>query len=135
MREYIRHPSTIPIWFSLGDPDESKRVKLRDISEGGLCFFAGDNIQSGVPINIQIPLQESVFSADGTVIWSCRVNQQYMVGVVFDNPDTEFSVRMIEQVCHIEEYRARLEQDEGRSISSEEAAREWIARFAKDFPR
>ncbi|MDY6992513.1 MAG: hypothetical protein SVR94_07890 [Pseudomonadota bacterium] len=44
-----------------------------------------------------------------------------------------FRSRMLEQVCQIEKYRQSLEQ-QGRTISIEEAAMEWISRYAAEFP-
>ena len=41
---------------------------------------------------------------------------------------------MIEQICHIEHYRAEVEGKEGRELSSQEAAKEWISSYAGDFP-
>ena len=41
---------------------------------------------------------------------------------------------MVEQLCHIEHYRNEVNRKEGRDISSEEAATEWIAQFADKFP-
>jgi hypothetical protein len=41
---------------------------------------------------------------------------------------------MVEQVCHIEEYRRTVQRLEGRELSAEEAAFEWIHRFAAQFP-
>jgi hypothetical protein len=41
---------------------------------------------------------------------------------------------MIEQICHIEHYRKEVKLVEGRELSSEEAADEWITRYAGDFP-
>ena len=41
---------------------------------------------------------------------------------------------MIEQVCHIEHYRKEVMLREGRELSAQEAAREWISKYAGDFP-
>jgi hypothetical protein len=41
---------------------------------------------------------------------------------------------MVEQLCHIEAYRRRVLQDEGRRLTDEEAAMEWIANYADRFP-
>ena len=43
-------------------------------------------------------------------------------------------LRMVEQICHIEHYRNELLQTEGREISSEVAAKEWIEKYAHTFP-
>lgn len=44
-----------------------------------------------------------------------------------------FKARMVEQVCQIKKYHQTLEQ-QGRVLSIEEAAMEWISRYAADFP-
>jgi hypothetical protein len=41
---------------------------------------------------------------------------------------------MIEQICHIESYRRDVAQQEGRQLTTEEAAVEWISRYASSFP-
>ena len=41
---------------------------------------------------------------------------------------------MVEQVCNIENYRRDVEQREGRKLTTEEAAKEWIKRDASSFP-
>jgi hypothetical protein len=41
---------------------------------------------------------------------------------------------MVEQLLHIESYRREIEQQEGRPLTTEEAAREWIGRYASSFP-
>ena len=58
----------------------------------------------------------------------------FRVGVVFENQNSEHHLRMVEQVCHIEYYRKQQAEDRGRKLSSEEAAQEWVALYAADFP-
>jgi hypothetical protein len=41
---------------------------------------------------------------------------------------------MVEQICHIERYRNDVAQREGRQLTAEEAALEWISRYASSFP-
>jgi hypothetical protein len=45
-----------------------------------------------------------------------------------------FRARMVEQICHIERYH-RQQLSDGRFVSEEEAAIEWIAKYAGQFPR
>ena len=66
---------------------------------------------------------------------SSKESEGYEVGVMFMNSDSDFKVRMVEQVCHIEHYRKEVLETEGRMINGEEAALEWIKKHAKDFPR
>ncbi len=133
-RKYIRHPADIPITYQLGDIVAHKQEYLKDISVGGLCFRANHCLRQGTLISIQIPLIHPIFHGKGRVSW-CRPNSvDYEVGVEFMDENTQFRVRMIEQVCYIEHYKREVQENEGRCLSSEEAAIEWIRKFAKDFP-
>ena len=57
------------------------------------------------------------------------------VRLEFISKDTLFVARMVEQVCHIEQYKQDIAAKEGRILSGEEAAREWIERYAASFPQ
>jgi hypothetical protein len=142
MRRYIRHPSEIPLQFQISDSDPPAAQHMRDVSEGGLCFTADRPLACGTWIHINIPVmlqpdvtQPQPFEADGVVAWCRREGQSYAVGVQFADQSTQFGVRMVEQVCHIEHYRYDVLQEEGRALSSEEAAREWVERYAAEFPQ
>ncbi len=135
MRQFIRHPSDIPIEYNLGDVVAHTREYLKDISQGGLCFRSKLCIAPGTIIHIQIPIREPVFEADGIVVWCRKANGHYEVGISLRDAHTEFGVRMVEQVCHIEHYKKHVLEREGRTLSGEEAAVEWIKKHADSFPR
>jgi hypothetical protein len=84
--------------------------------------------------HLEIPVQSSPFSANGRVIWSTKEKSDYIIGVEFDIDTSAFSVRMVEQVCYIEHYRSTIQIIEGRNLTSEDAAMEWVGKFASDFP-
>jgi hypothetical protein len=139
MRRYIRHPSCVPLKFSVEDareatPDSSRALSVRDVSEGGLCFSSQTPVQPGRSITIEIPIESPPFKARGVVAWCRPEGEGYAIGVQFSDYSTRFSVRMVEQVCHIENYRADVEEVEGRQLTSEEAAQEWVDRYAGQFP-
>ncbi|WNO09838.1 PilZ domain-containing protein [Teredinibacter sp. KSP-S5-2] len=134
MRRYIRHPSGIPIRYCL-EESEGKAERLKDVSRGGLCFNSECPLRAGAHIRIEIPVDTSDYRADGQVAWCHQEGDHYAVGVKFEDTSTQYSVRMVEQVCHIEDYRVNVLQHEGRDLTSEEAAREWVAKYAADFPR
>ena len=75
-----------------------------------------------------------VFTAQGIVVWCSKRNNLYVVGVKFMDSQTAFRVRMVEQICYIEGYRKKVFEAEGRQLSYEEAAIEWITKYAKSFP-
>jgi hypothetical protein len=133
-RKYIRHPSDIPIVYELTDAAVHQKENLRNISIGGLSFRTDRCLEKETPIVIQIDLVRPVFKGKAIVMW-CRLhNEYYDIGVQFVDKDTEFRARMVEQICHIEQYKREILEKEGRELSGEEAAREWINKYAKDFP-
>jgi len=133
MRRYIRHPSSMPIGYRLHE-GVTGQPRLRNVSAGGLCFATSEAVSNGTPIHIDIRLGEQVFSADGEVVWCHGVDGQHEIGVCFRDAATAFTVRMVEQLCYIEQYRQQVRHGEGRELSSEEAASEWVSRHAADFP-
>ena len=134
-RRFIRHPTDIPIEVELADVVSSRSEYLKDISEGGLCFKSAFPLEKGTLINIRIPLVHPVFEATGCVAWCRHAYDHYDVGVEFTESRAVFRVRMVEQVCHIEHYKREVLEREGRTLTSDQAAMEWIDKFAKDFPR
>ena len=134
MRRYIRHPTAIPISYRLGEVAASSSDYLDNLSAGGLCFKSRQALEPGAPILIEIPFVEPVFAFNGRVAWCRAKGELYEIGVNFETT-TQASVRIVEQICYIEEYRKRVKRREGRALSSEEAAREWIEKYAAHFPR
>jgi hypothetical protein len=132
MRNYIRHPTSIPIHVSTG-AQNSADVTVKNLSAGGLSFITNIPVKVGSVVDLIIPCVNPDYQGEGVIVW--RRNQQpegFEVGVRFANDDEYFRMRMVEQVCQIEEYRQQL-AEAGREITSEEAAYEWITRFAADF--
>lgn len=134
MRKYIRHPSDVPIEIELGDVVASRTEYLRDISRGGLCFRSKIPLATDTVIRIRVPLVRPVFEAEGKVIWCKASTDHFDVGVEFLKRSDLFRARMVEQVCYIEHYRNEIRKVEGRELTGEEAALEWIKRYASEFP-
>jgi len=133
MRSFIRHPTDIPIEISLADQSCS-REPLRNVSRGGLCFKYPEAAQVGSNIVVRIALTLPPFEACCHVTWCQADGNAWQVGVEFLDQDDLFRARMVEQICHIELYRRAVHENEGRAISSHEAALEWIERYAGAFP-
>ena len=135
-RRFIRHPTDIPVSWSLGEIVPPDGDRLRNISEGGLAFQSSHNIRVGSRIYIRISVVQPEASIDGEVVY-CRPIEDgcFEVGVRFTDEGQHFKMRMVEQVCHIEHYKKEVFETEGRTLTSAQAATEWISRFAKDFPR
>ncbi len=135
MRSYIRHPSDIPIRVDSTSTDVTNHGQmLNNISYGGLSFISESSVKIGLTIQLKIDSVNPVFEAEGLVT-HCHVEEgKYVIGIEFIRRDDMFVARMVEQVCHIEHYKREMAQQEGRELSGEEAAREWIEKYAANFP-
>lgn len=132
MRSFIRHPTAIPIEIRLGDQN-CTREPLHNVSNGGLCFKHPEAVAIGGVIVVRIALTSPPFEACCRVAWCQADVGAWQVGVEFLDQDDLFRLRMVEQICHIEQYRAAT-ASQGRMLSSHEAAIEWIERYAEAFP-
>ncbi len=136
MRSYIRHPSDIPIQVAATSPKVPNLGQtLNNISHGGLSFITQAPVEIGARIQLRIDSVTPVFESEGLVTHCSEEDGHFVIGIEFIRRDDLFVARMVEQVCHIEHYKREMAQREGRELSGEEAAREWIEKFAANFPR
>lgn len=99
----------------------------------GLCCEVEAPIEVGAYIMLRIPSLSIDSLGRARVVWCRQLGSNYQLGVAFCSGQDAYRARMFEQVCEIEAYRQRLARSEGRQLSGEEAAAEWIEQFAADF--
>lgn len=133
-RAFVRHPTEIPIQITAVNLKGSISQNLIDISQGGISFKSPHKFSKGEVVEITIPFVTPLFKSKGTVVWSRRDGKSYEIGLQFHNTDDSFRLRMVEQICYIEAYRKKQLEMEGRELTSDEAAIEWIERYASSFP-
>lgn len=68
------------------------------------------------------------FVSKGKVTWCIKQGDRYEVGIELFNADDMSRVRIVEQVCYIEDFIKEIKKQGGRRADIEEAAREWIKR-------
>ena len=137
-RRFIRHPLSIPITCTKKSHKEIRTELLRDISLGGLAFFAASKYIPGDRLQICYPVLGREKCLRGEVIWcdtgTTGTLSQFACGIRFNSGEMLFRARLVEQMCHIEAYR-QAQEKLGRRLSGEEAAREWIPTNAHKFPQ
>ena len=133
-RRYIRHPSDIPIEFSAAAGEPVTRARAHDVSFQGLAFQADRYAAPGTVIDLRIPTVSPAFETRGVVVWCRRLRERFEVGVRFLESADAYKARMVEQICHIEQYKRDVLEREGRKLSGGAAAREWIEKYAAKFP-
>jgi len=128
----------VPIQVSLDlvadDSADLEDKTLTNVSLGGLSFISKQPLKVGQNASVCIPILQQDNFLVGTVVWCEKSNDGYEIGIEFEGSKDVFRLRMIEQICHIEHYRKEVNLVEGRELSSEQAAKEWIKRYADDFP-
>lgn len=136
-RKFIRHTVGVPLTVRrVGGSAAAARARQSvNVSEGGLSFVSEDEIPLGTVIEVRISEVDPPFEAQARVAWLSREDDGgWCIGVQFLEAADAFRVRMVEQVCAIERYRKEVEADEGRTLTPQEAADEWISRYAGRFP-
>ena len=143
-REYIRHPSDIPLQYTFIDKLAHHTKSTHNVSLGGLSFSASEDLKINSWLTITIPVNKDEFQVKAQVRW-CSANNNlspessvsafFDVGVQFSDSLDAFTIRMVEQICHIEHYKKVVLKEQGRKLSNDEAAAEWIEKFAPKFPQ
>jgi len=135
IRRHIRQVTGIPIEVNLEYHQNHRAAEdtITNVSLGGLCFIASDRLEVHEAIQVRIPLLDKQASIDARVAWCNKTERGYEVGLEFNDPEEVERLKMIEQICQIEDFRKQLERQQGRNLSSEQAAREWIGRYAGEF--
>jgi len=136
MRHFIRHPVSVPIQLEELDSEISFGINtLSNVSYSGVSCLSTDPMESGRTVKMKINCVNPHFEITGNIVWCRKKDNLYEVGIEFIvSKDKVFLLRMIEQICHIEHYRNEVLYNDGRKLNSEEAAEEWIGKYANEFP-
>lgn len=131
-RKFIRHPVDVPLEVE-GVPD-NQCSRVAEVSFGGLSFLCPHSHPPGTELVLRIPCMEPPFEARARVAWRRRESGGHRIGVRFLAEADAYRSRMVEQICAIERYREEVRHREGRTLTTAQAAQEWIERFAHRFP-
>ncbi|OZG70575.1 hypothetical protein BTA51_25610 [Hahella sp. CCB-MM4] len=139
MRQFIRHPTDIPIAIEKSQddaatPTEEQATRLQNISSGGMCCTTSRPYPVREKVKVVIKAVVPPFEMIAEVMWCHYTSLGYEVGLSFLSLEDAYAARMVEQICHIEHYKREVYINEKRMLSGEEAAREWIEKYATEFP-
>ncbi len=131
---FLRHPSDVPINVNAISPSmapDSHRMHAKNI---GLAFKNSSFLRCGIFVKITIPIVQPCFELCGYISRCSKRGHAYEVRVLLMSDMDAMRVRMVEQICYIEHYRRSEAENTGRVISGNEAALEWIRKYASSFP-
>ena|SRR3989338_7121548 len=135
-RRFYRHPISVPIALSSSDKKNEGRSHSLDVSLGGLSFVWPHRLSRGALVDVNITVKEKLFEIKSKVAYAKQDGEtgQFRTGVCFTDYPSAFMARLAEEMLEIMEYRKNLRRELGREISEEDAAAEWIKRYADKFP-
>ena len=135
IRRHVRHVTGIPVEVKIEYRHSYRAAgdRIGNVSVGGLCFVANDRLDIHEAIEVRFPVLDESTRIEGKVVWCNKTERGYEVGLEFNDPEEVERLKMIEQICQIEDFRRNVEQQDGRKLDSEQAAREWISKYAGDF--
>lgn len=128
---YIHHPDEFPIELNLRENDQANpdtRPALKLICHSQHPFT------SGAAVAIHLPDACEAMEVHGIIDWCTDSQQGYELGIKFIDQDAMMRIRMLEQICYIKRYRNSVLTQEGRDLSDQDAALEWIAKYSRLFP-
>ena len=134
MTRFIRHPVEITIEVRTRGQSTHDTHNTVNLSIGGLAFRCDREFAPGDVVEIRVPFVRPPFELKARVAWCKAREGHYEIGVEFLDQDDAFMARMVEKVCHIENYKQDILRTEGRLLSPEEAATEWLTKYAARFP-
>lgn len=128
---FIRHPDEIPLDY---ERVAASAAEPCDPTHGGLRFACRESFGAGTVLDLCAVVFGERHGFRAQVLSAHRGAGGQELTVGFGAAQDAFQARMVEQFCQIECYRRRVHLREGRELSSDAAAREWIDRFAAQFP-
>lgn len=136
-RNFLRHPINVPLLIAEEQPKNTNGSQSVNVSQGGLCFLSTNRLHKGVPLKITIPVKEKQFRIRAKVVYSKKDGQSgfFVTGVSFMDYSSAFQAKLAEEMLEILEYRKRISRESGHEVSEEDAAKQWIGKFSKFFPK
>ncbi len=127
----IHHPEEFSIELNLKKTSTQASNSPLDLK---LVCHSTTPLPAGETVGINLPTVSNDDEVTGIVDW-CTSNQRgFELGIKFTDPDQLMRIRMLEQLCFIKRYRNHVLHTEGRDLSDQDAALEWIAKYARLFP-
>ena len=135
-RRFYRHPMSVPLMLSTAKEKNEGPSRSLDVSLGGLSFLWPRKLPKGSFIDINIAVQNKFFEIKSRVAYTTedRKTGGFRTGVCFTDYPSAFMAKLAEEMLEILRYRKRLSRELGREIPEEEAASQWIQKYAARFP-
>jgi len=131
--EFVAHPKDLPLEITLIEDQPFPVSTEEKLGFVGITCLASQHYECGRSVRVTLEEIDPNFCVTGRIVWCDREVGEYRVAIEFPIKDECYCVRMVEQLSQIEHYR-RQAKTQGRRLNYNEAAAEWIQKFAASFP-
>ncbi|MEP3350370.1 MAG: energy transducer TonB [Marinomonas sp.] len=131
--EFVAHPRDLPLEITLIEDQPFPQINEERAGFVGITSFTSRPFDNGRSVRITLEEIDPNFCVSGRVVQCEKEMDGYRISIEFPTKEECYCVRMIEQLSQIEHYR-RQAKIEGRRLNYNEAAAEWIQKFAASFP-
>lgn len=129
-RVHPRLRSTLSIRLRPSPRDARPRT-IGNISLGGLACHSDEPVAVGERVAVELTLAGQTLLLHGTVARCQAEGGRFELGLRFEESPAEAQARACRELVEIERYRHEVLVMEGRQLSSDDAAREWMGRAAE----
>jgi hypothetical protein len=108
--------------------DSASARTIQNVSVGGIACYSDEPVPTGDRVAVEMAIGEQHFQLQGRVVW-CRggTGGRYELGLRFEEEPADSRERLCHDLAEIERYRHEVLMLEGRQLSSDAAAQEWIS--------
>ena len=131
--EFVAHPNELPLKLTAIEDQHFPPCNSERTGFAGITYLAPLAFDTGTCVQVTLEEIDPNFCVCGRVAWCKQEAEGYLIAIEFPTQEACYSVRMVEQLSQIEHYRRRA-KTEGRRLNYNEAAAEWIQKFAAQFP-
>ncbi|ADZ89875.1 energy transducer TonB [Marinomonas mediterranea] len=131
--EFVAHPKDLPLDIAVIEDQAFPALTSERMGFVGITCLVADKYSQGCSVRVTLADIDPNFCVTGRIAWCDSEQGEYRIAIEFPVNDDCFCVRMVEQLSQIEHYR-RQAKIQGRRLNYNEAAAEWIQKFAASFP-
>ncbi|MFT2112139.1 energy transducer TonB [Marinomonas sp. 2405UD68-3] len=131
--EFVDHPQDIPLQIEKVNDRMFPETSFDRIGFVGITCQTNQAYEMGQSVQVTLKEIDPNFCVTGRIAWCDSDQNNFKIAIEFPEKDDCFCVRMVEQLSQIEHYR-RQAKTQGRRLNYNEAAAEWISKFAASFP-
>lgn len=131
--EFVAHPKDIPLHIEEVSTQSFQANAMETNGFAGIICLTPQAYNPGQCVQLKLAEIDPNFCVTGRIVWCDKEADEFRVAIEFPCKDDCYCVRMVEQLSHIEHYRRQAKQ-QGRRLNFNDAAAEWIQKFAASFP-